>query len=123
MAASQNTKAQPNLLVGDLWFLGVAGVLERLGLLFFDRLALSGSPGLGGKGNAVKLHRFPDRKDNRTVAKCGNGGFVYGRSGGTGNTVFALGQPSKEELSGAISCTGKPMRFEEIKIKARKNTN
>jgi len=72
---------------------GVIGPLERMGLLFFDRLALSGGPRLRGKGYAIELYRISSRQNNGADSRHPIGGPVYGRLGGIGTTLFALGKP------------------------------
>lgn len=44
MAASENPKTQFNYISGHIWFMVHAGSLEGMGVLFSDRLALSGAP-------------------------------------------------------------------------------
>ena len=58
VAPSPNAKAQPNFIARNLWILVPIGSLERMGLLLFDRLALSGASGLRRNGYAVELYRI-----------------------------------------------------------------
>jgi hypothetical protein len=40
MASCKDTETQSDFFAGHLWFLGTFGILERLGILFIDRLTL-----------------------------------------------------------------------------------
>ena len=80
------------ILVGDLRLVGAVGVLERLGLLFFDRLALPGAAGFGGKGNAFELYRLFNRKNNGPVPCSGACQYAHGLPGVVGFGLFALGE-------------------------------
>lgn len=92
VAPSPIAKVEPDFLAPNFWILAPIRSLERLGLLFFDRLALSDAKGFRRKGYAIKLYRISDKKDNGLVAQCRNGRSIYGRFGGIGTAVFALGE-------------------------------
>lgn len=97
MDLSSNTQAQPDFLDRYLWVLVANWSLEGMGLLFFDRLALSSTTCNGGKGYIIELYLIFGEKNNWLVTQSRIGGYIYGRFGGSSAVVFALGQSPKSE--------------------------
>jgi len=73
------------------------GPLERMGLLLFDRLALSGIAIIGGNGYAFELYRISGAKNNRLDTKSRIGGSDYSGLGSYGIAVFDMGKSAKAQ--------------------------
>src|SRR5690554_2332816 len=91
VAPSPIAETQLDFLTLNFWVVVLAGNVERMGLLFFNRLALSSIAIPRRKEYPLELYRFPSRKTDRLVAHCRTGGSIYYRIGLIGIGLFALG--------------------------------
>jgi len=102
MASCKDTETQSDFSAGHLWFLGTFRLLERLGILFFDRLALPSPSASGRARHAVKLHSLSGSKNHRLVARCSAGIYVDLRSGFACISLFNLGKCTVKKVSSGI---------------------